>query len=324
MKTMKCIIFNVEHGFCCFVKSPNGYGLLIDCGSRESFSPIKWLRRYYTVGTLGFSFFDGRRFAKCIITHLHADHFGDVASFYKDEKDKPKILLRDEKIINFLDDKIKECEAKGKTKNAEVLKTFKKFEKEYNQPVEKEPDWGFDLFKVKQLSLSNVKSVDADREKIINNRSFLIGIKYAGKKILIPGDIEVDAWKKAFGFQEFKEIVRDTNFFVASHHGHKSGFTTEILDYSGKPDIYIVSAKSGDDSIDTAYSKAENSNGYRISGRAYNSHMVSTREEQKSIEVTIDENGESSITLIDAADNLSDSQAGYRAKKAERLVRSWY
>jgi len=323
MKCLKCIIFNVDHGFCAFVKSPNGYGLLIDCGSRPRFSPIKWLRGHYTVDTPGFRFFDGCRFAKCIISHLHADHFDDIASFYKDRKDKPKILTRDKKIIKFLDDKIRECEKKGKKKKAEVLRTFKKFSDEYDQDVKKQPDWGFDEFKTYQLSLADAENINEDREKVINNRSFLIGIKYAGSKILIPGDMEADAWKKAFDSERFEDVVEGTNFFVASHHGHKSGFTSEILDYSGKPDIYIVSAKSGDESVDTSYSKEENSNGYRISGRGYKSHMVSTREEQKSIEIAILEDGSSSINLVHAQENLSEIQASLRVKKKERLTKAW-
>lgn len=37
MKNLECIIFNVDHGFAAFIKSPNNYGLMIDCGSRVKF-----------------------------------------------------------------------------------------------------------------------------------------------------------------------------------------------------------------------------------------------------------------------------------------------
>jgi len=51
MRCLECILFNVQHGLCAFVKSPTGYGLLIDCGSRGKFSPIKWIRGEYNVNT---------------------------------------------------------------------------------------------------------------------------------------------------------------------------------------------------------------------------------------------------------------------------------
>jgi len=322
MKAMVCVIFNVDHGFCAFVKSPNGYGLLVDCGSRSRFSPIKWVRQHYSVDTKGYQFFEGRRIASCIITHLHADHFDDVGSFYR-EKDKPKILTRDKKVIGYLQGKISDLEKEGKTHKARVLRTFKKFSNEYNQDVENHPDWGFDFFRTYQLPLAVAQAANRNREKVLNNRSYIIGIGYAGKKVLIPGDVEVEGWKMATTSEQFKDVVRNTTFFVASHHGHTTGFTTDILRYSGKPEIYIVSAKRGDTSVDSSYSKPENSKGYRISGRAYDNRMISTREEQKSVEITVEETGATHITLIDAEDNLSENQSALRNKKTERRMKDW-
>lgn len=94
MKSLVCTIFNVEHGLCVFVKSPNGCGLLVDCGSRASFSPIKWSRGKYNVNTPGFQYYEGRQYAEMIVTHLHHDHFSDIGSFKK-TADKPKTLTRD-------------------------------------------------------------------------------------------------------------------------------------------------------------------------------------------------------------------------------------
>ncbi len=316
---MKCIIFNVEHGFCAFIKSPNNYGLLIDCGSRENFSPIKWIRQHYRIDLDTIKYFDGQRFAKCIITHLHADHFDDVGML---EQDEPKILLRDKETMKFLEEKIRENDKKPNAR-IEKLKKFKEFSDKFNQDVKDQPDWGFDSFDTYQLPFSMAEDIDSDREKIINNRSFVIGVEYAGYKVLIPGDMEVGGWEKAFCSDKFGEVVKNTNFFVASHHGHKSGFTKGILDYTGKPDIYIVSARSGDDSIDSSYSNNDNSYGYQISGRTYKSYMISTREEQKSIEITVNEDCSSNIILLKATDNLSNNQADNRDRKTKRFSQGW-
>ena len=323
MKSLKCIVFNVEHGLCVFVKSPNGYGMLIDCGSREKFSPIKWIRGEYNATTRkdGFKYFNGKQYGLMIVTHLHADHFSDVGSLK--DNDEPKTLQRDKKTMKYLDEKISEAKKKGDTSKTKILEDFKKFSDKFIEEAEETPDWGFEFYRRYQLPFSTAEEVDSDREKIINNRSYIIGISYAGKKILIPGDIEAPGWEEVLDDEDLQEVLADTNFFVASHHGHKSGFTSKILDHSGRPDIFIISARSGDESIDSAYGKSENSKGYRITGDKEKSHSVSTRRREKSIEITVNEDGTSAITLLDTPDNLNENQARLRDRRTGKATAGW-
>lgn len=325
MKSLECIVFNVEHGLCVFVRSPNGYGLLIDCGSRAKFSPIKWIRGNYNVNTPDFEYdeSEGRQYAEMIVSHLHTDHFSDIGSF-KNQKDKPETLRRDKKTLKYIEEKIAEAKEDEDNEQIEVLETFLKFSDSYTEDVDHVPDWGFDYYDRYQLPFNKAEEVDSDREKIINNRSFIIGIEYAGQKIMIPGDIEVGGWEEALKSKKLQEVLSGTTFFVTSHHGHKSGFTKKILDHSGKPDIFIISARSGDDSIDSSYGKSENSNGYKITGEKEKSHQVSTqRDGGKSIQITISENGSSSIELFDADDNLNDNQARLRKRRTRKATSGW-
>ncbi len=110
MKSLECIIFNVEHGLAIFIKSPNNYGLMIDCGGSGNFSPIKWIRAQYNAANKNLTYYKGsRRFAELKITHLHKDHFEDVGSFYLHKEDKPKRLLSDKETFKFVNKKIKEA-----------------------------------------------------------------------------------------------------------------------------------------------------------------------------------------------------------------------
>lgn len=319
MKSLECIIFNVEHGFCAFVKSPNGYGLLIDCGSRDLFCPIKWARKHYNLGENTITYFQGRRIAECIISHLHADHFDNVGSLTGVEK--PKHLIRDKSTLPLIDQKINDEKVEEHRK--EILKQFKKFQADYDQLVKDKVDWGFDFFEYDQISYKDAREVSESDDKLINNRSFIVAVSYAGHKILFPGDIEVEGWKKALELSRIKKILSNTNFFVASHHGHKSGFTSEILEYTGIPDIYLISAIKGDEHIDSSYSDAKYSNGFLIDGEGTKSRSVSTRKRQESIKITISENGTASISLLEADDNLDKHQRKIINRRTKRVLNNW-
>jgi len=294
---------------------------MIDCGSRQFFSPIKWARNHYNLNHNNIRYFEGRRIAELIISHLHADHFRDVGSFYLNKRDKPKHLYRDKESLKFIDQKVKE---EKDPKRRRVLTQFKKFQASYNQNITKEVDWGVDFFDIRRISYSDAEDISSNRDKIINNRSYIVGIEYAGKKILFPGDIEKEGWEKAFSYQSIREILAGTDFFVTSHHGHESGCHPDILKYAGKPRIYIVSAKSGDDNTYyDFYSKPENSKGYMVKGDIKASRLISTKKHGKSIKITIREDGSNSIELFSTHDNLSRNQQKLVQRKTRRAVGEW-
>lgn len=51
--------------------------------------------------------------------------------------------------------------------------------------------------------------------------------------------------------------VYGVNVLVAPHHGHSSGFSTDLMAAIGKPDIVIASCMSGDENVDSRYSDAK-------------------------------------------------------------------
>lgn len=318
MKSFECIIFDVEHGFSAFIKSPNDYGLLIDCGRKTNFSPIKWIRSNYNTGIGNIKYFEERRIAKLIITHLHSDHLTDIGHLI--ETEKPKHLLRDRKTMKYVDQKI---ESSSDDESIKVLKDFKFFQSEYTKDIEKEVDWGFDYYSSESLSFEDAQKVSSSEDKIINNRSFLTVIEYNGKKILFPGDIEVEGWEKALTYKSIKESLKGINFFVASHHGHKSGFTSKVIDVTGMPDLFIVSAKTGDDSVDSSYSKDEYCKGYLIKGDKERTKMVSTRERNASIKIEIFEDGSTEVSIIETKDNLNKNQKKILDRRTNKILNAW-
>lgn len=190
--------------------------------------------------------------------------------------------------------------------------------------MEKQVDWGFDFYKHSQISYTDAESISKDRDKIINNRSFVTGIEYAGNKILFPGDIETEGWEKAFRSSYMRDILDGTNFFVTSHHGRQSGCNSNMLDYTGIPYSYIVSARAKDDgTYYSFYSKPENSYGYPVHGDNEPSRVISTKRRNQSIKIIIDELGRSAIVPIFTPDNLTKNQQRLVQRRTKRAVSGW-
>ncbi len=311
---LECIIFNVEHGLSVFFNSPNGYNLLIDCGGRARFSPIKWVRSNYSTtvqnNSLAAEPFDRKTFAKLILSHIHFDHYSDIGSFTSN--DGPARFLRDKQTINQVKEEVKDTSDDSIKSTMETLLSMSD---RYSQTASTSIDWGFEVVS-HQLGYDEAKKIN--EEKLVNNRSFITSVSYKGLKILVPGDIETDGWKEALTQEKFQNLVAGTNFFVASHHGHKSGFTSSIINHSGKPDLFIISANAGDEKVDTSYSKEDYCKGYEIDGKKR--YMVSTREEAKSIKITINSQGRTCVEFIDCVDNLNDRQLKKRDKNTKKVT----
>ena len=75
-----------------------------------------------------------------------------------------------------------------------------------------------------------------------NNLSLVVFIKYAGFKILFPGDMEKSGWLALLQKADFRAELVNTNILVASHHGRESGFCPEIFNYF-TPDTVVISDK---------------------------------------------------------------------------------
>ena len=260
MFSMKVIIFNVEQGFCAFINSPSGYSLLIDCGSTDRFSPIKYIKDH----ELGFSFsYNGHSLTKFILTHPHDDHLTDIQNLISYLP--PGIIRR--QVYDW--EEIKDPGARDKYKN---LDNYSSWQQTYRYP-ETYPNWGMKLIDTIYLVPECAKSIN--EANFVNNSSIPVIIEYAGVKFTFGADLEKEGWLTLLQRDDFRNAIAGTDFFITSHHGHTTGYTKEIFDAMGRPSLNIVSAHRGDDSVDPAYSSEENTVGMNFGG--VTRHMVSTR-----------------------------------------------
>lgn len=290
MGNLSVTVFNVEHGFCAFIKSPTGRTLLIDCGRTAKFSPIK----YIVDNELKDVVSEGKfYFTKFILSHPHGDHLEDIDML---KSYPPKIIFRQS---GYDWDKVKEANTKT---GEEMVNTYKAWQETYTEPAT-EIDWGFDLYHADYLTPSKAKELE--EAKMVNNSSVPVIITYKGtecqEKFLFAGDLEEKGWKELLSRKSFQAAISGTDFLITSHHGHTSGYCKEIFEHIGKPIINIVSAHSGDESVEAAYSKNENAHGVTINGATR--YMLTTRNDG-SITIKVNREGRYTIKLSNFADNL--------------------
>lgn len=243
MAELKIIVFNVERGLCVYARTPNDYAVLIDCGRSQDFSPAQWIAENETSGL---NTWNGRHLAWMVVTHPHDDHVEDIATIKASLP--PSILLRHksydwEDVLNPPDG--------DPSPNA---KSYYQWQKTYSEPLKSYPDLGLS-FQRFALTPDQAKSINGDTQHLLNNSSYVTVLTYqpAGRlavwKVVIAGDNETASWEALLRRDEFTSAIKGADFFVTSHHGHKSGFSQDLFDVMGFPILNITSERTGDTSV---------------------------------------------------------------------------
>lgn len=291
LKKLRIIIFNVEHGFCAFIRSPNGYGLLYDCGKGKYFSAIEYILRNESI-----TCFNGFPLAQLIVSHPHDDHIEDVEALVS--KFMPAIIFRQQ--YDWEEIKQNSGEDYGS------LDVYSDWQSVYSYPITQQPDWGMDVQIGPYLTPTETKNISGN---FVNNSSIPLFISYKGWKIAFTGDLEKAGWFELIKRADFRSRLQGTNFFVTSHHGHCSGYCKEIYEVMGKPFVNIVSVHSRDDSVESAYSSPSNAIGIQWNGET--GYMLTTRKDG-TVSIEITEDGKATYNLNHLPNNLQEEAKSFR------------
>jgi len=261
---LRVIVFDVEHGSCAFLRTPSGHGILIDCGRRSAFSPVKYLLQHETsrlTTHLGYTL------TELIVSHPHDDHIEDIDNL---TRYLPPAML-DRQVYNW--DEVK-TDPEADYDNLDVYAVW---ERTY-RTLATEPPLGLTLDKSNYLRPDEARLINESR--FINNSSIPVVVSYQGPKyqwkFLFAADLEVDGWQALLKRRAFREAIYGTDFFVTAHHGHTSGYCKEVFDaFGSRPILNIVSAHKRDESVEPAYSREECAQGWPSAGEAR--RMLSTR-----------------------------------------------
>lgn len=59
-------------------------------------------------------------------------------------------------------------------------------------------------------------------DKAMNNTSVILLLEVAGKKILLPGDAQIEDWSYALNQKKYADLLRPTNLYKVGHHGSRN------------------------------------------------------------------------------------------------------
>lgn len=225
--SLEIVFWDVQHGHCTYLKTPNGRHILIDLGigsyddNNTTFSPILHLKNKWGVRQLDY----------VGITHPHLDHIDDILNF---DQLSPKVFCRPNHITNAeVMEGVREQDKDKFKKYCEINDRYNgQISEDSQDNIRNENNWGG--VKVQIFSPTTCDKTN------FNNHSIVYVFEYLKTKIVVPGDNEKCSFEELMKWDSFKEAVKYSEILVAPHHGRESGYYDEFVDLVN-PLLTIVS-----------------------------------------------------------------------------------
>lgn len=235
--SMTIKFYNVEHGSCTHVITPNGKHLLYDIGSKTDSSICGHLKKIY-FGSSG-------KPDMLAISHPHVDHISDLCNMYEYDV-KPVCLWRDKRAfpLNIL--------ASDGQSQIDLKNCANRMHSEYNSAISAEnnpEDYNINGgVSIHRFTPSLVESEYAD----VNNFSCVNVIEYAGFKAIITGDNRATKLLEMLKDNNFKQAISNATVLLAPHHGRDREYCSEFVTaanprltvFSDKPIVHDTQAHS--------------------------------------------------------------------------------
>lgn len=253
--------YDVGHGNCTHIITPNGKNILVDIGS-----PWDNSISYYFKNTLQIEQID-----LLCITHTHKDHIYDLPNLVEVGL-SPKVLCRDEEAFPVNHMNI------SNDSDRKIQSTANDINIRYNQPVSREAN---PMLPENNggVSIEVIYSRKGDKKsEDPNTYSSIISVQYAGWKILLTGDNDKNILKTRIEEDKyFENFIKGSDVLLAPHHGRDTDFCKEFFDIAN-PFLTIVSDKKieHDSQILTA-TNYTNSKSLKVKGE--DRHVLTTRKD---------------------------------------------
>jgi beta-lactamase superfamily II metal-dependent hydrolase len=220
---MRLQIFDVEHGACALLTAENDRRLMIDCGHNATtgWRPGSYLLRQ------GIPMLD-----MLAITNYDEDH----ASGANDLFDKVRVewLLRNNSVSGVTIKNLKREDGLG-SGIERLAHAIDYVFTGAGAPVVPEP-----VFQgvTRQVFFNSYPTFDDE-----NNLSMVVFLKCHGTGVMFPGDLEKAGFLELLKDEAFKQALRETNVYVASHHGRENGCCEETVPFLQSVYYVVISDK---------------------------------------------------------------------------------
>jgi len=220
---MRLQIFDVEHGACSLLTADNNTRLMIDCGHNAT---TGWRPESYLVQQ-SILMLD-----MLAITNFDEDH----ASGANDLFDRVRVewLLRNNSVSGATIKSLKREDGLGPGIER-VAHAIDYVFTGPGAPVVPEP-----IFQgvTRQVFFNSYPRFDDE-----NNLSMVVFLKCHGIGVMFPGDLEKAGFLELLKNEAFKQALRETNVYVASHHGRDNGCCEETVEFLQSVYYVVISDK---------------------------------------------------------------------------------
>ena len=276
LSEMRLRIWNVEHGACAMLHHQlNGYAgrlAMIDSGCTEDWRPSTFIR--YTLGR--------DRLDYLFITNADQDHMSDMRGL-ETEGIYVDTLYRNP---TYSGQQMQFIKALGGTLTNDATWYVGACDS-YNVPTALPFDSNMGGILMSAFYNPYPTFINT------NDLSLVVFIKYAGFKILFPGDLEEAGWYALLQREDFCAELGGTEILVASHHGRENGYCSEIFNYF-TPSAVVISDKPIKHATQETvrdYRRVVRDQGVHVRTTMKNRHVLTTRRDG-SIQFTVNSNGD--------------------------------
>lgn len=226
---MKIIFYDVEHGSCCHIITPNNKHILIDVGSKTNNSIVQYINKKYFYGT-------NAKIDQLILTHTHEDHIYDLPNLYK--LLMPKVLLRPTDAFDIVP-------SRNTALHKEIAECANHMNKIYTSPVKTsespiEPNVNggvnFEII---------LPKTEWTSKQDPNTFSIIVVVKAFGYKFVLTGDNPASILNKMMSenYCNIRNHISNATVLLAPHHG-RTGEYCEAFFKCVNPYLTVVSDKS--------------------------------------------------------------------------------
>jgi beta-lactamase superfamily II metal-dependent hydrolase len=213
---MQIDIYDVGHGHCSVITTPNGQRIMIDCGTRTG-ERLWWPSIHHL----------GEEVAMLALLNLDEDHICDFGSVL--ERCRVRSVLTNPTIGA---QELRLLKKQGMGPGAEAVMKW------LNTPrVSVQPASAADLGGVAWTAFWNSHGGACETS---NDLSLAFFAQFGSFKIMFAGDLEAKGWCGMMANDDFRRWAAGVNMFVASHHGRESGCCDELFKIM-KPEIIVIS-----------------------------------------------------------------------------------